>query len=468
MPTLQLRRQEDILQEMINSVVALTTLSDLTDSSVLGTMLDAVARQLDVVYLQFVRLTALTNLSEASKDDLDARAKEIVPGVIRRQGARRAIGRVVFSRSESDVTTLTIPSGTTVRTADGTAFSTTETAFITPSGAEQIAGHGIGRDSIPVSATAVEPGEGGNVDAGTVVVFGAKILNVSSVTNVTSFSQGREVESDDAFRARIYRYVASLSRVTVEAIEYVVRGLEEPVTGKQVIFSRVFEDPENLGRVLLYIDDGAGTAATYASQLIAKPIPVVAGTEYANLAMGDYPVAYHLGFDLVLVRGTSFPLVQGVDYFLNPASGRLFLPLAAYGGIQTGDAIHATFTPYSGLIPFVQKVVDGDPNNRSDFPGYRAAGVLVEVRAPTVISFDVGGVITTLAGFDHATIVASATDVLLSYVNGLNMGEGFIRAEAIQRIMDIDGVYDVALDSENIVINETEVLRIGTPNISLE
>jgi len=468
MPLLQIRNQEQILQRMATRLVARTELTDLTDSSVLKQILAAVARECDDIYYGFTRLRDLFDLRKAVRDDLDARAKEIQPGTLTRYGARKAIGRVVFSRASNTGSTLVVAARTTVKSSDGQAFTTTEVAYITATSAQQITGHGVGRDSNQVLAVAQTAGADGNVGAGAVVAFQAKPVGLAEVTNVTSFTQGRDREPDDEFRARIIDFIASLPRGTIEALESAVRGVEDD-NGKRVVFAHVYEDPTQLGNVTLYVDDGAGTAAEIGSQIIDELVlsPALGGEEFMYL---DYaPISLSSGFTLKLTRGSTYVLTSGVDYFLNPASGQLFVPMPTYSGIQTGDVIKATYYPYENLIPVAQKVIDGDPDDRLNYPGYRAAGVRVVVAAPDVVTISVQATISVSSGFDLSNAALDATTAVLDYINNLGISGDVIRHEIIERIMDVDGVYDVNLISPtaNIVINDDQVARSSTSAVSV-
>lgn len=475
MPRLQQRRYEAILQNIINRVVARTNLSDLTDSSALKQVIAAFAREIDEVYFQLTRLTDLFSIDRAAGDDLDERAKDIQPGTLTRLGARRSIGTIVFSRTLSTGGTIVIPTGTKVKTSDGLVFATTQQAQIEDTSVEQIAGHGVGRDSNVVSATADAAGEDGNVAQNTIIKFVSKPSGVSEVTNPGAFTGGRDEEDDDAFRARLKAFISALARSTVQALEFIAVGVENPtVSGQQVLFSHVFEDPVDRGNVILYIDDGAGTAVTTATATnedvtlgLAGPPPdsAVGGEEF--LQLDNYPIFE--GTAPVLVSSTRGTLTAGTatggEYDINPASGRIYFdpPLV------TAETIDATYTYYTGLIAEVQRVIDGDVNDRTNYPGYRAGGVLVRVQAPTVINQNVTAVLTVLDGYERAAVVTTAEDEVSRYINNLGISGDVIRNELIERIMSVPGVFDVALTfpTVNQPILDNEVARILDVDINI-
>ncbi len=470
MPTLQLLTQEQVLQRMIAAVVARTELTDLTDSSALKHILATIAREFDDGYFQFTRLRDLFDITRAKGDDLDARAREIAPGTLERRGARKAIGKVVFSRATNTGSTLTIPAGTVVKNSTGGLYVTRAQTSITATSVEVVSGHGVGRDSEAVAVVAVAAGAAGNVATDAITGFQSKPAGVATVTNVTSCTQGRDRESDDEFLARILTYVTSLSRCTVDAMETLVRDTVDEDTGKRVVFAHVYEDPTNRANVTLYIDDGAGTAAELADEIVdeALLVPALGGEEF--MYSNEYPISLEAGITVTHTRGvTDTVLTLGTDYYVNPASGRFYVPAPSVGGIQAGDEIVVTYTPFTGLVKLVQKIVDGDPDDRATYPGCRAAGVLVRVLSPSVVGINISGAVTTLDTYDHDAVVEECVSAVLDYVNTLGISGDVVVAEIIDRIMQVDGVYDVnlTLPTSNFVVNDDQIARITAANVVL-
>lgn len=449
MPSLQLKTQELIFLRIIQRTVARTKLSDLTDTSYLKHLISAFSREIDDVYYQLTRLSALFNLDKAEGDDLDARAKDIAPGLLRRRGPLKSIGTLVFSRATADLSALPIPAGTVVkRSSDGTGYVTVTAAQIA-SGQTQ---------STRATALAVIAGKIADADAGAINAFQTKPPGVVAVTNDTNFSRGRDEESDDDFRARIQAYVLSLARSTVAALETAAANVEDPVTGKRVSYAAVYEDIVNRGNVTIYIDDGAGTARE-TSSVIAEPViaSAIGGEEFLDLQ--NRPVDLRSSFTLIGGR------TLGVDTWLDPATARLFFspPLV------TSEAVSASYAYFTGLIAAVQRVIDGDRTRRDEFPGYRAAGVQVRVDTPTIVPFLIEAVLDVAPGQDFPSITNAVQSALLEYVNGLGVGNDVVRNALIERIMEVPHVRDVSLiePSENITIREFELARITVDDVGL-
>ena len=450
MPQVQLQRYEQILDRAISRVVARSDLSDVADSAAFKNVLAAFAREIDEAYFQMTRLTDLFSIDRAAGEDLDERAKEIQPGTITRTLATTSTGTLRFSRvgTSGDVT---IPAGTVGTTSDGISARSTQQAIILDTQ----------NDSNDVNAAAVQPGENGNVAAGTIVKFGSKIPGVDTITNPTAFTGGVDQESDVSFRARLKAFVSTLSKSTPEALEFVALGVVDTVSGSEVVFSHLFEDPVDPCRATLYIDDGTGTAETTTAVVGESVLAAALGGE-EFLFLDNFPVKSEATFT---VYKNAVPMTLGVDVFLNEPSGRLYFtpPLAL------GDAITADYTYFTGLIEEVQKVIDGDPNDRENFPGWRAGGVTVRVLAPVVVAQTVTGVLTLLDGFDRPTVIANVETAILDYINTLGISGDVIRNEIIERIMAVAGVFDVNLTvpATNNTILDNEIARSTTSDLNI-
>lgn len=458
MPAVQLKRFEAILERMLSLTIARSDLSDVTDTSVFKHLLAACAREIDECYYQMTRLNDLFDLQRAAGADLDARAKEIQPGTLRRIRARKSVGQVRFSRNNTSGD-VTIPNGTMLKTPDGKLFSTTLQGSILDTQAT----------STLVPITAVTAGAVGNVASGQIKKFGAKIPGVDAVTNPAATSQGRDDELDDSFRQRIRNYVASLARCPVQALEFAAVGAEDPDSGKQVVFAHVFEDPNNHGEVILYIDDGAGTAATLADPTVGEVVTAglpgghaVGGEEFLSLAATAIDSD---GSPFSLSSSSRGGLTIDVDYYLNPASGRIYFSPP----LSTGEIIEANYTAFTGLIPIVQRIVDGDPDDRANYPGFRAAGVRVRVLSPNVVTplFEI--TLSLSEGADREQTTAAVADEVMDYVNTLGISGDIVRNRLIEKIMGVDGVADftMPLPLGNITILDNQIPRASSDTINV-
>lgn len=466
MPSIQLETQESVHERLVNRVVARTGITDLTDSGDVHELLLAVAREFDGAYFEMALFALLFDLDKASGDDLDRRAAEVAPrsAELRRLGARRSIGKMQLARSSTSGTA-TYPAGIVGLTDAGVAARTTEQATIADGDT----------DSDAVAGVAVVAGADGNIDVGAVVRFQSKPAGVVTITNITRFVGGRDRETDDEYRTRIRAYIAKLARASARAILGATLGVEDTVSGKVVRFQRLRESLIQRGEGRLYIDDGAGTAAERVA-ITAQTVIAAAlgGEEYTRLA--SWRVDEMSTFTLTRTRsGSPTTLVRGTDFYLDPSSGLIFFTTP----LEVDDIITATaYTAFTGLVHETQRVVDGDETDEITYPGYRAAGVFVQVIPATVVVVPIVGVVTfteTVETEERETVLETVVDAILAYTNNIGLtGAGeqsriFVRERAIAAALGVAGVFDFTMSrpAENRRLAEDEVIRNTAANVTV-
>jgi uncharacterized phage protein gp47/JayE len=466
MPSIQLETEETILERMTLAVVARTDFSDLVDTSEFRELLAAVARNLDNVYLQLALFKLLFDMTQARGDNLDLRVGDIAPksAGLRRQGARPASGRLVLSRGAVDASRLVYAAGVVGLTDDGLEFRTTEQAVI-ESGQT---------DSNAVTGVAIVPGSSGNVDVGAIRKFRSKPPGLSAITNTTKFARGRDRESDDEYLARALAYLAAQVRATPRALLGATFGVEDAASGKQVRFQRLIEPIRRPGTGVLYIDDGAGTAretTDYIDEVVLAA--ALGGEEYVRLP--HRPVDMSQTFEINRVRATvTTALTRGTDYDFDPPSGLMrFDP-----PLQEDDQILGTWSGFDGLTEEVQRVVDGDDADETNYPGYRAAGVSIQVLPASVIVLQVSYVLSYAENVTDVEAVNDAVrSAILTYVNNLGLESSTRNAQSRTLVVEhldavvkfVPGVFDIqrVAPVENRVPAEDEVIRITAANIDL-
>lgn len=123
---------------------------------------------------------------------------------------------------------------------------------------------------------------------------------------------------------------------------------------------------------------------------------------------------------------------------------------------------------FTGLLRRVQRTVDGLDASTA-FPGIKAAGVQIEVTAPTVqrLFFEID--VSLIEGLNINIVVDDLKNAVSSYVNGLDVGEDVILTEIIERIMGIDGITDVEIifPTANIPIADNEIARANLGDITI-
>ncbi len=424
------RNRIEVLRDMAARVVARSRLKGLERNSATFHVLAAIATEITEVYVQLARLRLLFSIDRATGSDLDERAREIVGNMTARRSALNASGQVRFSRV-SIVGTTTIPSGTIVAAQDASGlvkYRTTAVGSIT-----------VGNTlSAAVPCVALEAGIRGNVEAATIVRFVSRVAGVVGVTNSAKLSNGRDRENDASFRARIRDYVQALSRGTVRALEGFARNVILS-DGRRVLFAHVYEPAIPGGQIDLYIDDGVGSAESYDSTYIGAPdLCLTAAGGETRFNTTAKPIRDDGSFVLEI---NGVVRVRNVDYTLNPALGQIDLSELSYpSGLGAGFVCEAAYRYYTGLIQQTQRVIDGDAASPLSFPGVRAGGVMVLVKAPQVIFQSVTASIAVATDYDTTLTAAAAASAIQDYINGLDIGEHVISAEIVQRAMEIAGV----------------------------
>ena len=456
------KRHEQILAQMIAQLVSRTDLSDVADSSIVKHVLAAAARQDDEQYYQMSLLLQLFSLDSATGEDLDERAKDVQPNVITRNDPVSATGLVVFSRAGT-TGTVNIPIGTKVKNSDGDQFTTTQLATITAASVEQISGHGVGRDSNPVGAVADVPGTAGNVVGGTIIKFVTKPAGVDEVTNPSSFQFGLDRETDDSLRNRIKNFISSLAKCTVSAIEFGVIGQQDPAINSTILFAKAIEDIVNRGEVILYIDDGTGQIESTVAVVGENVTEGLAGPPADSAVGGEVRLALDFGaikgsLAITLSSSSRGALTRDTEYTLDESTGNLVFTPA----LVAAEVITAGYTRYTGLIAWAQIVVNGDVNDRENFPGLRAAGCRVTVLPPQALIQPVTAVVVIQSGFAQAEVLLNVAQAIKDYVNGLSISGDVIRSKLIAAIMSVDGVADTQMSApaNNVIVLDDQLVRV--------
>lgn len=439
---------------MAARVVARSELTDLEDGGNLHTVLTAVAREIDDVNFQMTNLQQIWDLDTATGEDLDDRALDYPPDGLTRQGANPATTEYVFSRTGT-TGTIPIPQGSIVRVpSGGPEYQTTVAGAILDGFSDS--------GSIPIEA--LVPGSEGNVDANTITQFDA-ITGIETGTNPLPAIGGQDEETDAQLRTRIKEYVRSLPRGTPDALKFAVLDAFDVTQGRITSAELVELDGADLGKVLIYVDDGTGTIAQIEDN-IGSPETVVSsalgGEE--RLFLDNKPLV--LGTP-VAVELNAAPLTEGVDFTVNFATGQITLVVA----LSPTDNVTAEYTWHTGLIAEAQKIVDGDPNDRENYPGYRAAGVQVFVIAPVVVQQIIEGVVVVADDFIGQTtaVLSDCASAISRYINNLPINGDVILSELIAAVMGVTGVVDVTFTTPtaNVIIGEGELARVQGANIDL-
>lgn len=256
----QIKDFASIAASMINLMRGNTKkITDFQPGSVARTLIEAPAMEIEELYLKmFQGLLEAIPVATYSSFDFDLLPATPASGVLT---------FYVFGDNEDGVT---IPEGTTVRNpTTNQDYVTTRTITIEP-----------GDTQGAVSAVGVTPGYISNTSANTINVVVDNVEGVSGVSNLTAFSNGHDVETNEERKVRFREYIQSLQRGTVSAIRYGASTARLTDVNGAVIeraaLIEVYEpyehDPvaNNPGFVIVYIHNGVGQTSLSLTDEVSK------------------------------------------------------------------------------------------------------------------------------------------------------------------------------------------------------
>lgn len=259
----QIKDFASITAGMLNWMRSATSkVTDYNQGSVVRTMLEAPAAELEELYLQY-----FIGLKEA-----------IPTSVFNTFGfaaleANSASGLARFSAPAPVGADVVIPAGTLVSAANGTKTYATQAVAVLASGDAVV----------DVLVAAVRPGASGNITAASIDALVSSVPGVSEVTNLAPFINGRDAETDDDRKTRFQAYIASLARGTVTAVIYgaktarLVDGsgvITEFVASAGLVEPWLTNTAYPVGLVNVYIHNGSGGTT---AELVAEAQRVVDG-----------------------------------------------------------------------------------------------------------------------------------------------------------------------------------------------
>lgn len=305
--------------------------------------------------------------------------------------------------------------------------------------------------SPPILSAATSAGEIGNIKAGEITEFTSNPpFDGADVTN-TLFSGGLEEETDDEFRERLLAKIQGLAKATVISLESALIGVSDQAATLTIKSARTVEKfSEDRVDVLFW----TGVDKVETELVPATPGDVETLTDNADPGQRFFktllfPVVE--GSEQFYLNGKPTDptppqaLVPGQDYIFYGGAGWVELLLNNGSGLVTGDKLYVQYRHYVGITEEAQKILNGLRNDPVAYPGVRAAGVRVYAKqAIPAAPFTVRASISVLMGFDKDDVLPLVEQEMVSYLSQAGVGEDWIEAEAIERGMSVDGMFDVA------------------------
>jgi uncharacterized phage protein gp47/JayE len=334
--------------------------NDVSVGSVVRTLLEAVSKELAILYQQLNLAYDSAFVETASGPSLD---RVVALLGYQRFRAGRAVGRATFTRRAGATGEVSIPAGTPITdAADKIRYETAESrTLLAGESTAEIAIRGASQTT-PV------------VDANVLTVVQRAIAGIERVTNLRPTARATEDESDDELRARVRDALLSSNKGTVGAIRNGLLALPE------VRDVKVQEQPNGVpGEIKVSISLAPGTAAAPGKEFPDSVLDRIEELRPAGIVVvSEKAVETQLAASVVLVlAGGSLPqseidaltsmaketLASGVarrgvgekvriqplaaSLLADPRIADAKITLQAKGGAPAGPG--ADFTPDSGV-----------------------------------------------------------------------------------------------------------------------
>jgi len=439
----------DHRDQLVADFVTQTGISNLRENSVLLQILAALGVKLEEADFAIHQLRDLHNMDLLQAEDLDEYAQAVLPDGMIRKSATVATSKQIFIRTVTDGE-LSIPLGTAVArdTPTGRLTYATTVAGVIEDGETT-------SDAISISAAV--PGAASSSPQQTIDILVSNVDEITSTYNSVPAS-GQDSENDEEFRVRIRSFVRSLPRCTASALE----GLMRQITlsgGRRITSAWAVVDPTAPGVGAIYIDDGYGTVEEHETVPFGTLISTAVGSERLIYTRKPWKTAPAIYIDGAVQA-------DGVDYTTVSAWGQIRLTSVLTAG-QT--LTHGSYTVYTGLVAEAQRQVDGDPADRVNVPGYRAAWAIVSVLPATVKWQTVGAFLVTKDGYDDEETESLVAEATINYINSLNVGEPLYWTRLIGVMMAVPGALKVTVTTpaEDTHVLDNEVLRTDSDKVSI-
>lgn len=255
-----------------------------------------------------LKLLVATRLLTSTGSDVDSFVADF--GLIRLP-AVPASGLATFARF-TPTNAAVVPIGALVQTADGTQtfavyVDTSNSAYSSVLGGYVIAANVA---SVQAPVQALVGGLAGNIVAGALTVLQTGISGVDTVTNAAGFTNGIDIESDSAVKARFIAFIQALQKATLAAVGYAIIGTQSGLS-YSIIENQNFDTTARLGYFTVVVDDGSGAppssllTSVYTAIDKVRPLTVTFGVFAPNVTTANVAAT------LVLAAGYDRPTLVG-------------------------------------------------------------------------------------------------------------------------------------------------------------
>lgn len=120
----------------------------------------------------------------------------------------------------------------------------------------------------------------------------------------------------------------------------------------------------------------------------------------------------------------------------------------------------------------IENIINGIESDFENFPGYKAAGIYIQVLAPDIFSIDVNTTVTVLnsSSLTSSEVESLTITAIQNYTNSLKLGNDWIKSEVVTGIQNSDPeIYDavITLPASNISISDSQLAKTSVITITV-
>lgn len=435
MPRFTPRLPLPVLRDLLSKVVNRTELNDVNVGSSLFALMNAVAHEISNTEGRMFNLRQSYAIENASGSDLDSRVAELPPvGIARKRGTSASGSVLKVTLREAAASPFTIPAGSTVGSSeDGTVYTLVQDTVIAA----------LGTTASNIAIVCNATGEVGNAATNVIDQIISMPGEVLSVTNEAPLINGIEEESDQSLRDRAIRYLNSMGRTSISALEFLATSFVDR-NNTSFPFAAVYEDFTKPGLCELVVDDGSGV---YNSKKVGYGVSFITPAGGANFISFEGPAVkdtFEHDFDFTIRDSAGLAKTDANgnertyvgEYTVIPERGIIFFN---DGVLTEGDVFRMLpYDIYDGFIKDLQNEIEGNVNRGNILRGWRAAGTRVRVVPPQTeeLKFDIVIRPINPGNINLNALFEQVREEAINFVNNLSPGQPFLPSQLVRQLLN--------------------------------
>ncbi len=417
--------------------------------------IDIQADELDKLYKTASIVSDKQSPETATGKDLDRWARNY--GITRRPGSP-SNGLVIFTTNDIS-TDIPIPSGTTVTARNGTTYTTIGNFVMSSAETNRFAANanrlrgaldqaGIADQfAIEVPVRATRAGTSGNIAP--LQIIESNLADSLRITNLSSFNNGTNIESDNAFRSRVFAVFSGANTGTASGYRNAALG----VAG--VLDSLVVEPGNTLmlrdGTETIEVNDGSFRILS--SGTGGKVDIYILGTQLEEIVESSVYTDLSGRGDATDERNDIIPGITNQDLSLTSEERRVKAFKTGSLPLQPVDSVVSLVGSSSGIL--AERTVDAEGNVSGNFEVIRDTNV------------ETGG---SPFGFDKISFISNTKDVVAESISKPSFNS--VDALRFTEVKEVENVFqDIQVTRENsarspvdrsvVVLNHSPIVSVS-------